>query len=111
VLPPLPRQRTNPVVYLHIRRESDRSIAVQLASHLVERGYQVAALEHIADRGPRESQLRYFLADGEEEAIGLQGILAGMGTEVTLVYLPGYEGRGADRPHFEIWLAPALDAG
>ena len=100
-----------PPVYIHIRREADRSEATTVANALSVSGYRIAAIEHISDRGPAQSQVRYFQTGTKDGAGEILRLVEGVGITAELAYIPGFE-ESASRPHhYEIWLAPRPEGG
>jgi hypothetical protein len=95
-----------PRVYIHIRSDEDRERARAVAERLKELDYVMPGIERLVDKGPENSQLRFFRPDEEEEANRILGLLRKMGIELELKFIPGYQQSDAIGPgHFEIWFA------
>lgn len=96
-----------PNVYVHIRKEEDRSFAQSLEKGLETHGFVMPGIENVGRRAPDSSQLRYFRESEGPEAYAIVKVLTELGVEVTPQYIRGHENSTAIRPrHYELWLAP-----
>jgi hypothetical protein len=58
---------TSPLVYIHIRSQAQTAEANQIAAKLKSEGYSVPKAEILVDKGPKNTQVRYFQKSEEEE--------------------------------------------
>jgi len=101
------RARLLPRIYIHIRAEEFRHGASSVGEKLETGGFVVPGIERLVNRGPASTQLRYFRSEEKEEAQKIVELLQGMGVEVSLSYIGGYEDSDAIRAkHYELWFAP-----
>lgn len=101
------RARSLPRVYIHIRKEDDRSAAQSVAEKLKTGGFVVPGIERLAEIGPSSSELRYFRKDDKFGANHIVELLHSEGVIANLKYVAGYEGSQAIKPgHYELWFAP-----
>jgi hypothetical protein len=101
------RARLLPRVYIHIRKEDDRSAAQSVAEKLKTGGFVVPGIERLAEIGPSSSELRYFRKDDKSWGGHMVDLLHSKGVVVNLKYIAGYEDSQTIRPgHYELWFAP-----
>jgi len=94
-----------PRVYIHSKLQLD--ITNQIAEKLKEKGYEVPKEEILVDKGPKNTQIRYFRKNEEKEANEiLKTLREKLNIDDTkLTYFSEYETSKAIRPrHYEIWL-------
>lgn len=94
-----------PRIYIHIRSESQKRKTRQIAENLKEKGYDVPGIEIMVDKGPRNTQVRYFRNSEENEAAEFVDILKELGVkDVKIQYIKGYEiSPVVRRRNYEIW--------
>jgi|OpeIllAssembly_1097287.scaffolds.fasta_scaffold244209_1 membrane-associated protease RseP (regulator of RpoE activity) len=101
------RARDLPRIYIHIRKEEDRSAARSMGDKLKAAGFVVPGIERLVDIGPSTSELRYFKNKNKPEAESIIKHLSLNGVFVTLKYISGYEDSQVIQPrHYELWFAP-----
>ncbi|MGB7990814.1 MAG: hypothetical protein WCF44_15555 [Candidatus Methylophosphatis roskildensis] len=94
-----------PMVFIHIRSESQRAQARDLASGLARLNIVVTGTA-VEERGPLRGNLRYYRSGERDEANYLGRALARMGApQLRITQVAGYE-RVAVPRHFELWLPP-----
>ncbi len=94
-----------PMVFIHIRSESQRAQARDLASGLARLNIVVTGTA-VEERGPLRGNLRYFRSGERDEANYLGRVLSRMGApQLRITQVAGYE-RVAVPRHFELWLPP-----
>jgi septal ring factor EnvC (AmiA/AmiB activator) len=95
-----------PRIYIHIRAESQRSRAKQVADRLREKGYVVPGIEILVNIGPSTTQVRYFRGSEEKRANEIVHILKELKVDDAEVkYIRGYE-TSVRRGQYEIWFGP-----
>ncbi|HEX8164146.1 MAG TPA: hypothetical protein VF538_19910 [Pyrinomonadaceae bacterium] len=94
-----------PRVYMHIRNESQRGKAEQIAAKLQERGFIVPGIERL-DAGPANAELRYFNGSEPVDTQALVNALNELGLKVNPVDLSNrYKNSTSIRPrHYELWV-------
>lgn len=93
------------LVYLQIVSEAQRDRVRDLQSDLIKRGYVAPGIENVGRRGaqiPKQTEVRYFRDEDQEEAKQISGILSRAGVPCRITRIPG---RPKEPPHFEIWFA------
>ena len=94
-----------PMVFIHIRSESQRAQARDLASGLARLNIVVTGTA-VEERGPLRGNLRYYRSGERDEANYLGRALSRMGApQLRITQVAGYE-RVAVPRHFELWLPP-----
>lgn len=96
--------QTPSLVYLHIASEAQRDEVRDLQSDLIKRGYVAPGIENVGRRRaqiPRQTEIRYFRDEDQEEAQKISGILRQTGVLSRIARVPG----PTKEPHFEIWFA------
>lgn len=100
------RTSLKPRIYFHIRDDSQRTKAKQLASEIALRANVVVPGIQRLDIGPSVSELRYFKGTEEQEAKQISEILSSLGLNVGTKYVLGYESSTNIRPrHYELWIS------
>lgn len=95
-----------PRVYFHIRDESQRTQAKQLADKVESRANVVVPGVQRLDIGPPGTELRYFKSVEEQEAKQIADALSSLGLKVATKYVPGFESSNKIRPrHYELWIS------
>src|SRR5262245_20937308 len=104
---PKPDQATlKPRVYFHIRDESQRTQAKQLADTLESRANVVVPGVRRVGTGPSETEFRYFKSGEKQEAEQIANDLTSLGLKVETKYVPGFESSNKIRPrHYELWIS------
>ena len=98
-----------PAVFIHVYSESGRQQMLQLEPRLRQYGMRLAGVK-IVDRGPAQSDLRYFHASEKTEALQVQAALLATGLPVhKLKSIGGYESRALTR-QYEVWLSHDFQA-
>ncbi len=93
-----------PRVFIHIRAASQGSGAKQVAGTLRQQGYIVPGIQMV-NKGPDETQVRYFHGTDQKEAKNIADLLVGSGVKDVKPELIG--GHEDIRPRqYEIWFAP-----
>lgn len=93
------------LVYLQIVTEAQRDRVRDLQSDPIKRGYVAREIENVGRRGaqiPKQTEVRYFRDEDQEEAKQISGILSRAGVPCRITRIPG---RTKEPPHFEIWFA------
>jgi hypothetical protein len=95
-------------VYIHIRGEFQRGPASRVGDSLKAAGFIVPGIERLVEKGPRDTELRFFRNAEEKKATRITGLLEKMGIKATLSDLSAtYENSQAIRPgHYELWFGP-----
>lgn len=94
-----------PMVFIHIRSESQRAQARNIASGLARLNIVVTGTA-VEERGPLRGNLRYFRSGERDEANYLARALSRIGApQLRVTQVAGYE-RVAVPRHFELWLPP-----
>lgn len=105
-----PGAKIAPRIYMHIREESQRERAKQIAEKLREREYVVPGIQKVGmnKSWSDKTELRYFREREEGEAEDIVEILKTLGLNDTIKqYIPGYENSTKIRDrHYEIWVGP-----
>jgi hypothetical protein len=106
-LMPKPDQANlKPRVYFHIRDESQRTQAKQLADTLESRANVVVPGVRRVGTGPSDTELRYFKSGEKQEAEQIANDLTSLGLKVETKYVPGFESSNKIRPrHYELWIS------
>jgi hypothetical protein len=95
-----------PRVYFHIRNDSQRTQAKQLAANLESRANVVVPGVQRIGTGPPDTELRYFKSGEKQEAEKIADELSSWGLKVDTKYVPGFESSNKIRPrHYELWIA------
>ncbi len=95
-----------PRVYFHIRNESERTQAKQIAKNLENSANVVVPGVQRLDAGPSVTELRYFKSGEEQEANQIASALSSLGLKVETRYVKGFESSNKIRPrHYELWIA------
>lgn len=111
--PPIPKQTVRavanpekgPMLFIHIRNESQRAQARKIASGLAPHSIVISGIR-VDQSGPKRADLRYFRAGERDEANYLARALGRLGVSgLGVTRVEGYEAAGAPR-HFELWLPP-----
>jgi len=93
-------------VYFHIRDESQRTKAKQLADKVESRANVVVPGVQRVDKGPPNTELRYFKNVEEQEAKQIAAALSSLDLKVTTKYVTGFESSNNIRPrHYELWIS------
>lgn len=101
------RASATPRIYIHIRDNSNREKAQNVAASLGDGGYFVPGIERLVDLGPSTNQLRYFRREEEATAKAILQNLKAQQIEAKITYIGGYENSSVIKPlHFELWFAP-----
>ena len=101
------RASSLPRIYLHVRSEKNRTVALQIANQLNNDGYIIPGIVRLVESGPASNQLRYFRKSEESEAKKIVMSLESIGIDVVLQYIGGHENSPVIRPqHYELWFAP-----
>lgn len=95
-----------PRVYFHIRNESQRERAEQIAAKLQDQGFIVPGIERL-DAGPPHTELRFFKGSDPTDTQTLVKALDQLGLKVDQVDLSNrYKNSTAIRPrHYELWIS------
>lgn len=105
VIRKVPNPERGPMVYLHIRSESQRAKAREIERGLARMGIVVSGI-HLDESGPLRADLRYFRSAERDEANYLRTALGRMGAApARMSFVPGHEADAARR-HYELWFAP-----
>ena len=95
-----------PRVYFHIRDESQRTQAKQLADDLESRANVVFPVFGALARARQETELRYLKSEERQEAEQIANDLTSLGLKVETKYVPGFESSNKIRPrHYELWIS------
>jgi hypothetical protein len=94
-------------VYFHIRNESQRERAEQIAAKLQEQGFIVPGIERL-DTGPTTTELRFFTGSEPADTQVLVNAFTQLGLNVKPVDLSNrYKNSTSVRPrHYELWISP-----
>lgn len=95
-------------IFIHIRDKSQSEITRKIAKALKEKGYVVPKEEILVDKGPNNTQVRYFREGEKGVASDIQKLLVEKFAiaSAELTYIRGYETSTAIKPKtFEIWLS------
>jgi hypothetical protein len=94
-----------PRVYFHIRNDSQRGKAEQIAAKLQEQGFIVPGIERL-DTGPTNTELRFFNGSEPADTQRLVNALNQLGLKVNQVDLSNrYKNSTSIRPrHYELWI-------
>ena len=106
LLPSSNKVSLKPRVYFHIKEDSQRTKAEQLAK-------DVAALANVVVPGVQRrtysaptNQLRYFRRVEEPEVRHISEVLSSLGLKSDVTYIPGFESSTKIRPkHYELWIS------
>lgn len=105
VIRKVPNPERGPMVFLHIRSESQRAKAREIERRLPRMGIVVSGIR-LDESGPLRTDLRYFRSAERDEANYLGTALGRMGAAPARVsFVPGHEANAARR-HYELWFAP-----
>ena len=95
----------DPMLFIHIRSESQRAQARGVASGLARQGIVVSGIG-VDESGPTQADLRYFRSGERDEANYLGRALGKLGVSGLRVrQITGHEAAAVAR-HYELWLAP-----
>lgn len=101
----IPNPERGPMVFLHIRSESQRAKARELERGLARMGIVVSGIR-VDEGGPLRADLRYFRSAERDEANYLRTALGRLGAAPARTsFVPGHEADAARR-HYELWFAP-----
>jgi len=101
----IPNPERGPMVFLHIRSESQRMKARELERGLARMGIVVSGIR-LDENGPLRADLRYFRGTERDEANYLRTALGRLGAAPARTsFVPGHEADAARR-HYELWFAP-----
>lgn len=97
--------RSIPRIYIHIRANKQKERAKQIAEKLREEGYVVPGIEILVEKGPSNTQVRYFRKTEENEATEITNVIKDLGVnDVEKQYTTGYETSPVVRSRqYEIW--------
>jgi cbb3-type cytochrome oxidase subunit 3 len=95
-----------PRVYFHIKEESQRAKAEQLAKDVAMlANIVVPGVQHV-NYPASTNQLRYFRAIEEQEVRHISEVLASLGFKSEVTYISGFESSTKIRPkHYELWIS------
>lgn len=95
----------DPMLFIHIRSESQRAQARSVASGLARQGIVVSGIG-VDESGPTQTDLRYYRSGERDEANYLGRALGKLGVSGLRVrQIAGHEAAAVPR-HYELWLAP-----
>ena len=95
----------DPMLFIHIRSESQRTHARGVAGGLARQGIVVSGIG-VDESGPTQADLRYFRGGERDEANYLARALGKLGVSGLRVrQVAGHEAPAVPR-HYELWLAP-----
>jgi hypothetical protein len=97
-----------PRIYLHIRSPAQLKAAQHIAAQLKKKGYRFPKAEILVEKGPQQTQVRYFRKTEASEAVAITTLLTQVQRQqATTSYIRGYEDSPLIQPrHYEIWLSP-----
>ena len=98
-----------PRVFVHVRSKDQISLSKQIAEMLRAKGYSVPRAEILVDKGPPQTEVRYFHGDEDKEATAIALDLAKQMnlTDAKAKSIRGFETSPLVKPRqFEIWLGP-----
>lgn len=94
-----------PMLFIHIRSESQRAQARNIASGLARLSIVVSGVR-VEESGPLRGDLRYYRSGERDEANYLARALAKLGTPgLRVTQVAGHEAAAVPR-HYELWLPP-----
>jgi len=106
LIPKANQSDIKPRVYFHIRDESQRAQAKQLADKVESLANVVVPGVQLLDKGPSFTELRYFKSTEEQEAKQIADALSSLDLKVLTKYVPGFESSNKIRPrHYELWIS------
>jgi Tfp pilus assembly protein PilE len=95
-----------PRIYIHIKDQTQRPRARQIANKLQASGFIVPGIEIVGERAPRSTQLRYF-REGDDESADVKtilGLLRSENVKVDSDFNQRYAVANKIRPrHYELW--------
>jgi hypothetical protein len=99
---------TAPRVFVHIRSAAQRQAAQSLTQQLTAQGYVFPKAAILVERGPRQTQVRYFRRADAGGAAQLAALLTqAHGQPAVTRFIGGYADSLRRQPrHYEVWLAP-----
>ncbi len=97
-----------PRIFVHIRARLQLDEAKKIGGKLQEHGYIVPGTQIIADKGPTNTQVRYFYSSDTDEAKKIAELLRSLGVKDAVAEpIAGYENSPGVRPRqYEIWFGP-----
>jgi len=96
-------RRADTRIFIMIRNEQDRPAAQAIAEKLEAERFVVFSRGYLEREGPAHTELRYFRAEDELEAMLLRGILVDVDIAINLKHMRGF---GVPQRQFELWIAP-----
>lgn len=101
---------TAPRLFVHVRSPAQRRAAQSITAQLTAQGYVFPKAAILVERGPPQTQVRYFRRADAREAAHVAALLAQVHRQpVVSRFIPGYEDSPRLQPrHYEVWLAPDL---
>jgi hypothetical protein len=97
---------SGPLLYIHVRSESQRARAERMIRPLARRGIRVTGIK-VVKSGPPVPDLRYFRSAERDEAVKVALALRDVGLPAQrLNHMRGFEGRATPR-QYELWLPAA----
>jgi hypothetical protein len=99
---------TAPRIYLHIRSPAQLKVAQHITAQMKKKGYVFPKAEILVEKGPQQTQVRYFRRTEASEAASITALLTQVHRQqATTSYIRGYEDSPLIRSrHYEIWLSP-----
>jgi hypothetical protein len=97
-----------PRIVVHIRSAAQRQAAQSITTQFTPQGYVFPKAAILVERGPRQTQVRYFRHVDAQEAAHVAALLTRVHRQpVVSRFIPGYADSPRLQPrHYEVWLAP-----